>query len=156
MKRHSLILFLVGSLIVFSFESCVRSVEKVHSVELRKLDPALQGVRKSFSNRQINDVSTWEYVRKPELIDYYENYKINGAVEFKNVAFAYPGRLDVTVLNNINLTAAKGQQIALVGPSGAGKSTVASLLLQFYKTTAGDIYYDNKNVNDANCAGANA
>jgi ABC-type multidrug transport system fused ATPase/permease subunit len=77
-----------------------------------------------------------------------EKYKINGAVEFKNVAFAYPGRLDVTVLNNINLTAAKGQQIALVGPSGAGKSTVASLLLQFYKTTAGDIYYDNKNVND--------
>jgi ABC-type multidrug transport system fused ATPase/permease subunit len=77
-----------------------------------------------------------------------EKYKINGVVEFKNVAFAYPGRLDVSVLNNINLTAAKGQQIALVGPSGAGKSTLASLLLQFYKTTGGDIYYDNKNVND--------
>ena len=74
MKRDSLILLLVGSLIVFSLESCVRSVEKVHSVELRKLDPALQGVRKSFSNRQINDVSTWENVRRPELIDYYENY----------------------------------------------------------------------------------
>ncbi|MFZ4798992.1 MAG: ABC transporter ATP-binding protein [Bacteroidia bacterium] len=77
-----------------------------------------------------------------------EQFKIKGEVEFKNVAFAYPGRLDVTVLNNINLTAAKGQQIALVGPSGAGKSTVASLLLQFYKTTGGDIFYDNKNVND--------
>jgi ABC-type multidrug transport system fused ATPase/permease subunit len=77
-----------------------------------------------------------------------EKHKINGEVEFKNVAFAYPGRLDVTVLNNINLTAAKGQQIALVGPSGAGKSTVASLLLQFYKTTGGDIFYDNKKVND--------
>ena len=74
MKQDSLILLLVGSLIVFSLESCVRSLEKVHSVELRKLDPAPQGVRKSFSNRQINDVSTWEQVRKPELIDYYENY----------------------------------------------------------------------------------
>ncbi len=83
MKRFSLILFLVGSLIVFSFESCVRSVEKVHSVELRKLDPALQGARKSFSNRQINDVLTWENVRKPELIDYYENYVFGKRPSFK-------------------------------------------------------------------------
>jgi len=83
MKRHSLISFLVGSLIVLSFESCVRSVEKVHSVELRKLDPTLQGVRKSFGNRQINDVSTWENVRKPELIDYYENYVFGKRPSFK-------------------------------------------------------------------------
>jgi len=66
-----------------SFESCVRSVEKVHSVELRKLDPTLQGVRKSFGNRQINDVSTWENVRKPELIDYYENYVFGKRPSFK-------------------------------------------------------------------------
>ena len=83
MNRFSLILFLVGSLIVFSFESCVRSVEKVHSVELRKLDPALQGARKSFSNRQINDVSTWDNVRKPDLIDYYENYVFGKRPSFK-------------------------------------------------------------------------
>ena len=83
MKQDSLILLLVGSLIVFSLESCVRSLEKVHSVELRKLDPAPQGVRKSFSNRQINDVSTWEQVRKPELIDYYENYVFGKRPSFK-------------------------------------------------------------------------
>jgi hypothetical protein len=83
MKRYSLILFLVGSIIVFSFESCVRSVEKVHSVELRKLDPALQGVRKSFNSRQINDVSTWENVRKPELIGYYENNIFGKRSSFK-------------------------------------------------------------------------
>ncbi|MES2382833.1 MAG: ABC transporter transmembrane domain-containing protein [Bacteroidota bacterium] len=75
-------------------------------------------------------------------------YKLEGAVEFKNVAFAYPSRLDVTVLNNINLVANIGQQIALVGPSGAGKSTIASLLLQFYKATEGNIFYDGKNVNE--------
>jgi ABC-type multidrug transport system fused ATPase/permease subunit len=77
-----------------------------------------------------------------------KKYKIAGEVRFENVAFAYPGRTDVTVLNNISLTATKGQQIALVGPSGAGKSTVASLLLQFYHTTQGNIFYDDKNVND--------
>jgi hypothetical protein len=83
MKRDSLILLLVGSLIVFSLESCVRSIEKVHSTELRDLDPTLQGVRKSFNNRQINDVSTWEQVRKPELIDYYENYVFGKRPSFK-------------------------------------------------------------------------
>jgi ABC-type multidrug transport system fused ATPase/permease subunit len=77
-----------------------------------------------------------------------EKYKIAGEVRFENVAFAYPGRTDVTVLNNISLTASKGQQIALVGTSGAGKSTVASLLLQFYHTTQGNIFYDDKNVNN--------
>ena len=83
MKRHSLILFLVGSFIAFSFNSCVRSVEKVHSTELRDLDPALQGVRKSFGDRQINDVSTWENVRKPELINYYETYIFGKRPSFK-------------------------------------------------------------------------
>lgn len=75
-------------------------------------------------------------------------YKLEGAVEFKNVAFAYPGRPDVTVLNKVSLVANIGQQIALVGPSGAGKSTIASLLLQFYSATEGDIFYDGKNVNE--------
>ncbi|MFY7731965.1 MAG: ABC transporter ATP-binding protein [Bacteroidia bacterium] len=77
-----------------------------------------------------------------------EKYKIAGEVRFENVAFAYPGRTEITVLNNISLTATKGQQIALVGPSGAGKSTIASLLLQFYHTMQGNIFYDDKNVND--------
>lgn len=67
----------------------MRSVEKVHSVELRNLDPALQGVRKSFGDRQINHVSTWENVRKPELINYYETYVFGKRPEFKpSVAYS--------------------------------------------------------------------
>ena len=63
----------------------MRSVEKVHSTELRELDPALQGVRKSFGDRQVNHVSTWEYVRKPELINYYETYVFGKRPEFKPI-----------------------------------------------------------------------
>lgn len=75
-------------------------------------------------------------------------HKITGRVELKNVAFAYPGRLDVLVLQDITLLANKGEQVALVGPSGAGKSTVASLLLQFYKVTNGQILFDGKDATD--------
>jgi ABC-type multidrug transport system fused ATPase/permease subunit len=67
---------------------------------------------------------------------------LNGGVQFKDIAFSYPGRPDVQVLHNINLNAAPGQQVALVGPSGAGKSTIASLLLKFYEPTQGSIFYD--------------
>lgn len=73
---------------------------------------------------------------------------IEGSVRFENVAFAYPGRPDVEVLKNINLSANIGEQIALVGPSGAGKSTIASLLLNFYQPITGNIFYDEKNSKD--------
>lgn len=68
---------------------------------------------------------------------------LKGGVQFKDIAFSYPGRPDVQVLHNINLSAAPGEQVALVGPSGAGKSTIASLLLKFYEPTQGSIFYDD-------------
>jgi ABC-type multidrug transport system fused ATPase/permease subunit len=67
---------------------------------------------------------------------------LKGGVQFKDIAFSYPGRPDVQVLHNINLSAAPGEQVALVGHSGAGKSTIASLLLKFYEPTQGSIFYD--------------
>lgn len=70
--------------------------------------------------------------------------QLKGNVVFADVAFAYPGRADVSVLKHISLTAASGEQIALVGPSGAGKSTIASLLLRFYEPVSGVILFDGK------------
>ncbi|KIC91374.1 ABC transporter ATP-binding protein [Flavihumibacter sp. ZG627] len=69
---------------------------------------------------------------------------LHGNVRFDHVAFSYPGRKDISVLKDLNLSVAKGQQIAIVGPSGAGKTTIASLLLQFYKPNAGVLYFDDK------------
>ncbi len=72
---------------------------------------------------------------------------LKGNVTFKDVAFYYPSRNDVQVLKNISLTAAVGDQVAIVGPSGSGKSTIAALLLQFYKPTEGSILFDDINAN---------
>ena len=82
MKNYNVLFFIIGSLFAFSISSCVRSIEKVHSADLRKLDPKLQGVRKCFDNDAVNDVYTWENKRKPELIDYYENYIFGNRPEF--------------------------------------------------------------------------
>ncbi len=75
-------------------------------------------------------------------------YTLKGNVTFKQVAFSYPSRNDVSVLKDITLTANNGEQIALVGPSGAGKSTIASLLLKFYEPTSGTILFDDKNATE--------
>jgi ABC-type multidrug transport system fused ATPase/permease subunit len=74
--------------------------------------------------------------------------RINGNVAFKNVAFSYPSRKEITVLKDVSFTANFGQKIAIAGPSGAGKSTIASLLLRFYDIQGGEILVDSKNIFD--------
>ncbi len=71
-------------------------------------------------------------------------YSLKGNVRLENISFSYPGRKDVPVLNGLTLSAANGQQVAIVGPSGAGKSTIASLLLRFYDPVAGTLYFDER------------
>ncbi len=66
--------------------------------------------------------------------------KIRGAVEFRDVRFAYNGT-DM-VLKGIDISVSPGETIALVGPSGAGKSTIINLLLKFYECQEGDILLD--------------
>jgi ABC-type multidrug transport system fused ATPase/permease subunit len=87
----------------------------------------------------------------PEKINSQANQnheKINGNVDFKNVAFSYHSRQEIKVLKDVNFTANFGQKIAIVGPSGVGKSTIASLLLRFYNIEAGTIEIDGKNIYD--------
>ena len=67
-----------------------------------------------------------------------------GEVNFKDVGFSYPSRIDKTVLQGLNLRIKEGEKVAIVGTSGAGKSTIASLLLRFYEPSSGNILFDNK------------
>lgn len=78
---------------------------------------------------------------------------LQGSVTFKEVAFSYPSREDVTVLKSISMHAESGKRVAIVGPSGAGKSTIASLLLQFYKPTKGEVLFDGKPANQISLTG---
>ena len=62
------------------------------------------------------------------------------SIEFKNLSFTYPGRLQT--LTNVNLHLRKGQMTALVGESGSGKSTITDLVLGLQIPGKGQVLID--------------
>lgn len=66
----------------------------------------------------------------------------SGEIVFEDIAFAYPARANITVLQSFSLHVRPKQTIALVGQSGSGKSTVLNLLERFYDVSQGRILID--------------
>jgi subfamily B ATP-binding cassette protein MsbA len=66
-------------------------------------------------------------------------------IVFDDVCFSYGGE-SAEVLQNIRLTARRGEVIALVGSSGAGKTTLVNLIPRFYELTSGDIRIDGVDI----------
>ncbi len=67
---------------------------------------------------------------------------LKGEMEFKNVSFSYDAR--EPVLKDVSFSVRPGERVAIVGPSGVGKTTLLSLILRFYRPTAGEIYFDSR------------
>jgi ATP-binding cassette subfamily B (MDR/TAP) protein 1 len=53
-------------------------------------------------------------------------------IRFENIAFSYPSRPNVQILDGMDLEFEAGKVTAIVGPSGSGKSTVVALLQRWY------------------------
>jgi subfamily B ATP-binding cassette protein MsbA len=80
--------------------------------------------------------------QQPEIVDPQDPVpvgRVTGEVAFAGVNFSYGEEL---VLQDISLTARKGEIIALVGPSGSGKTTLVSLITRFYDVKSGAILVD--------------
>ncbi|GKT82430.1 ABC transporter [Colletotrichum tofieldiae] len=71
---------------------------------------------------------------------------IKGRVAFEHVGFSYDARRPT--LQDLSISAAPGQTIALVGETGAGKSSIMKLLLRFYDVTSGRITIDGHDLRD--------
>jgi ATP-binding cassette subfamily B multidrug efflux pump len=64
-----------------------------------------------------------------------------GAVEFRDVWFAYEG--ENWVLRGVSFRVEKGQKAAFVGPTGAGKTTIISLISGLYHAQRGQVLVDD-------------
>ena len=72
-------------------------------------------------------------------------------LELRHVTFKYPGT-DSLVLDDVTLTVAPGEKIALVGENGSGKSTLVKLLLRLYEPTSGEILFGGVDIRDLDVA----
>jgi ATP-binding cassette, subfamily B, bacterial len=84
---------------------------------------------------------------KPEVTDPPDAIpapKLNGAVSFRNVSFAYGGGNPVLQKSNFHIS--PGETVALMSRSGSGKSTIANLLLRFYNPQSGTIHLDGTDI----------
>lgn len=78
-------------------------------------------------------------------------------LEVKNLKQYFPVRsngktIPLKAVDDVSFTINKGETLGLVGESGCGKTTVGRSLLQLYKPTGGEVYFDgelvtNKNIN---------
>lgn len=69
-----------------------------------------------------------------------------GSLLFKNMYKIYPG--DVTAVKDFNLKVEDKEFIVLVGPSGCGKSTTLRMVAGLEEISKGELYIDDKLVND--------
>jgi ABC-type multidrug transport system fused ATPase/permease subunit len=78
--------------------------------------------------------------------------RLRGEIRFDHVSFGYRTEDDPTrtklALDDIDLTVAPGQTVALVGATGAGKSTFAKLVARFYDPTRGRVLVDGHDLRD--------
>ncbi|WP_072832055.1 ABC transporter ATP-binding protein [Clostridium collagenovorans] len=74
-----------------------------------------------------------------------KDFSFNEGIILKNLTFKYDNKI---ILDNVNLSLAKGNKYLIRGKSGVGKSTLIKLLSKTYEDYTGDIYLDDINLKD--------
>lgn len=88
----------------------------------------------------------------PEAEDPVTPGPLRGAIEFRDVRFAYP-TTGIEVLRGVDLRIAAGETVAIVGETGAGKSTMEKLVARYYDVTSGTVLVDGHDVRTLDLAG---
>lgn len=72
----------------------------------------------------------------------------NGAIEFRNVSFAYNKNSENPNLENIDLRIRSGETIGIIGGTGSAKSTLVQLIPRLYDVTEGSVLVGGHDVRE--------
>lgn len=101
---------------------------------------------------KIFDLQTEEYLHGMKYlsnnISLSEIESQSSIISIRNVQFGYDSDRPNLIIDSLDIS--KGDRIILVGPSGSGKSTFVRLLFGMLPNYTGNIYFNNKNINNIN------
>ncbi len=137
-------LYQIGDISAGGFAFVAMMTLKIHSYLhsflenlLFNINPSIAQIRSSFNfvNVPVDVVDSAAAIRLR---------RVNGAIEFKNVSFAYDDAKPV--LQQFNLRIKPGERIGLVGTSGAGKTTLTKCLLRYFDVSGGAVLIDGHDI----------
>ena len=107
----------------------------------------------SLTMHSLNYCRVRAYLEYPEMFkrDEGDDVPVSDKYELrlKNVSFKYGGA-DENTLENIDLTIAPGEKLAIVGLNGAGKTTLVKLICGLYDPTEGEVLLNGTDIRDFN------
>jgi ATP-binding cassette subfamily C protein LapB len=84
-------------------------------------------------------------VERPVAKMFLRRPRLEGAVEFRDVSFRYPGQ-EGYALNGMSFKIAPGERVGIVGRIGSGKTTIERLLLGLFEPESGAVLIDGTDI----------
>ena len=143
----SVAIILVGVYLISQRELTMGALIAASMLSSRALAPAgqlvglmmqYQGARTALES--LNKVMN-QPVERPVGENFIHRRELRGDIEFRNVKFSYPNRLDAA-LDGVSFKISAGERVALIGRVGSGKSTIERLILGLYQPADGAVLLD--------------
>ncbi len=107
-------------------------------------------IEKENFNNQNNNIKILNRWSKNIIVD-------QNLIEIKNLSktfddsfFTENTKNSVMAVDDVSLNIKEGQSFGLVGESGSGKTTIAKMVVNLFKPSSGDIYFDTVNITKIN------
>jgi len=95
---------------------------------------------KSQSETNIKILNRWT---KKEIVNQDLVQIKNLSKTFDDSFFTESSKNSIIAVNDVSFNIKEGQSFGLVGESGSGKSTIAKMIVNLFRPSSGDIYFDN-------------
>ncbi len=99
-------------------------------------------VEKDNDNKKENNIKILNRWTKKEIINQNLVEINNLNKSFDDNFFTESSKNSVMAVNDVSFQIKEGESFGLVGESGSGKSTIAKMIVNLFKPTTGDIFFD--------------
>ena len=100
-------------------------------------------IEKENKNQTDTNIKILNRWTKKKIVDQDLVQIKNLSKTFDDSFFTESSKNSVMAVNDVSFNIKEGQSFGLVGESGSGKSTIAKMIVNLFKPTSGDIYFDN-------------